>query len=188
MHPGRRARGFTLVELLIAVAIIALLSAMAIAGYIKYIHAAQSAEARVMFGQIRNGEEAYRAEMLGYLSSSSSLADYYPNATPNDTRWAWKRPSDVRYTSPTTGWAMLNVNPDGPVRYGYAVVAGVAPTPLPAPDPAFAHAPVWPTNMTAGTPWYVIAAKNQHYNTAGLPSLLITTSYDGTVYSENDDR
>jgi hypothetical protein len=84
---------------------------------------------------------------------------------------------------------MLNVNPDSPVRYGYAVVAGVAPTPLATPDPGFATPPIWPSNLPSGTPWFVAEAKNQHFYPApGPASLMITTSYDGTVYSENDDR
>jgi type IV pilus assembly protein PilA len=182
-------RGFTLVELLLVMAMLAVLTAVAIVGFRKYVHNAQGAEARVVMGLIRDGEESYRVEMLKYLTCSTSLTDYYPNATPNDSRWAWRRPTDTRYESATTGWVMLGVNPDYPVRYGYAVVAGTAPTPLPAPDPAFAKPPVWPSNLTSGTPWFVVAAKNQHFNPApGLPSLMITTSYDGTVYSENDDR
>ena len=50
---------------------------------------------------IRNGEEAYRVETLQYLSVSTSLVDYYPNATPtNDSRWVWERSTDTRYYDP----------------------------------------------------------------------------------------
>jgi type IV pilus assembly protein PilA len=173
---------------MLVMAMLAVLAAVAILGFRKYVHASQGAEAKVVLGMIRNGEESYRVEMLNYLTCSTSLTDYYPNTQPDDSRWMWKRPTDIRYNSPTTGWAMLNVNPDGPVRYGYAVVAGTAPTPLPAPDSAFAKPPVWGT-LKAGTPWFVAAARNEHYNNPGQPpSVMITTSYDGTVYSENDTR
>ncbi len=139
-------------------------------------------------GLIRDGEEGYRVEMLNYLSCSSSLVDYYPNTNPDDSRWMWRRPTDTRYTDPNKGWAMLNVNPDGPVRYGYAVVAGTAPTPLPNPDPAFTTPPLWGT-LPSGRPWFVVEAKNQHfYKVPGPPSLLIATSYDGKPYVENEDR
>ncbi len=183
-------RGFTLVELMMVLAIVMVLlnrGHRRVPG--KYIHAAQSAEAKTVLGQIRSGEEAYRVEMLNYLSCSTSLVDYYPNAAPDDSRWVWKRSTDGRYSSATTGWAMLNVNPDGPVRYGYAVMAGVSPAPLASPDPSFAHPPIWPSNLPSGTPWFVAGARNQHFNgAAGPPSLLVTTSYDGTIYSENDER
>jgi type IV pilus assembly protein PilA len=186
--PRSPQRGFTLIELLITIAIIAVLSGIAIVMYRKYIHAAQSAEAKTTFGLIRNGEEAYRAEMLGYLSCSGSLTDYYPNASPDDSRWVWERPNDTRYNNTTNGWQMLNVHPDAPVRYGYAVVAGVAPGALPTPDPLMVSPPVWPSAMQAGQPWYVIMARNQHFQNDNnwLPHLLVTTSYDASIYAENE--
>jgi len=185
----RPARGYTLIELLIVVAMIAVMASVAVLSFRKYVHAAQSSEAKVVMGLIRNGEESYRAEMLNYCSCSSSSTDYYPNANPDDSRWMWKRPSDARYSDPNHGWAMLNVNPDGPVRYGYVVMAGVGPSPLPAPDPAFTRPPIFGT-QPSGRPWFVVEARNQHYNNMvpGPPSLLIATSYDGIPYSENEDR
>jgi len=190
MPPRRRPprspqRGFTLIELLITIAIIAVLAGIAIAMYRKYLHAAQSSEAKVVIGQIRNGEEAYRAETLNYLSCSGSLTDYYPNVVPDDSRWVWERSTDTRYTNNVSGWNMLGVHPDAPVRYGYAVVAGTAPSALPAPDPLMVNPPVW-SSLAAGTPWYVVTARNQHFGNNDLPHLLITTSYDATIYSENE--
>jgi type IV pilus assembly protein PilA len=173
-------------ELLIAIAIISTMSAIGIAMFKKYVHAAQSGEARTVIGQIRAGEESYKSEMLQYLSCSASLTDYYPNTTPNDSRWSWVRPSDARYANGTTGWQMLNVNPDGPVRFGYAAVAGLGPTPPPNPDPSFVRPPILYTTAN-GVPWFVVAARNQHVSTWG-PSLAITTSYDGTLYFEGDSE
>ncbi len=189
MHPRRHGlrslRGFTLFELLIVCAIIAVLAAIGTLGYQRYIHQAQSSEAKLVLDQIRAGEEQYRAEMLSYLSCSSSMTDYYPNATPNDSRWVWQRPSDSRYASATTGWVMLNVNPDAPVRYGYVVVAGLAPGGFPALDPSFQSPPTWPTNLAAGTPWFVAAARNMHVSSM-KPSLAMTSSMDGKIYSEGE--
>jgi type IV pilus assembly protein PilA len=184
-----RPRGFTLTELLITVAIMATLAALALVGFRKYIHASQSTEARVVLGQIRSGEEAYRSEMLSYLSCSGSMTDYYPNPNPtDDSRWVWQRPNDARFYfqagPPPTGWQLLNVTPDAPVRYGYAVVAGVGPNALPTPDPGFAHPPTL-TTTKPGMPWFVAGARNKHINTFG-PSLAITVSYDPTVYWEGE--
>ncbi len=192
MHLHRRrqsfgARGFTMLELLIVVAIVGMLAALAVAGYVRYIHHAQSTEARITLGQIRSGEESYRADMLGYLAPSSSMIDYYPNAAPDDSRTVWERPLDPRYNNNNNGWAMLNVHPDAPVRYGYAVFAGIAPASPPPLDPSFLHPPAWATTLTAGTPWFEVAARNSHQ--AGVPpSVLVAASYDGTIYSENDDN
>ena len=178
------SRGFTLVELLIVVAIVGTLAALAILGYRRYLSSAQSAEARAVMGQIRAGEEQYRAETLAYLGCSTSLSDYYPNATPDDSRWSWKRSTDTRYNNSTNGWAMLNVNPDGPVRYGYAVVANVGPNAPPALDSDWKSPPIFPT-PASGVPWYVVEARNVHVAGA-KPNLLLTSSFDGTILSYGD--
>jgi type IV pilus assembly protein PilA len=178
----RSARGFTLVELLIVVAMVAVLSAIAILGYRRYVHSAQSAEARVVMGLIRNGEESYRQDTNSYLSCSATLSTYYPNISPDDTRWVWEQSSDQRYT---TCWRMLGVHPDAPVRYGYAVMGGAFPTAPGQLDGAFKTPPAWPTGFASGTLWYVIAAKNVHQANMGS-SLAVTTSWDATVYTEGD--
>jgi type IV pilus assembly protein PilA len=182
-----RSRGFTLVELMIVVAIMGILAAMAVAGYLKYIHNAQSSEAVMVMGQIRNGEESYRAETLNYLAPSLSLASYYPNANPDDSRMAWVQPLDARYNNTVNGWAMLNVHPDAPVRYGYAVVTGIAPAMPGGYDPAFTSPPVAAGAPPVGTPWFAVAARNSHNPTAP-PSLLTCSSLDATIHSENDDN
>jgi len=184
-HGLRSLRGFTLVELMIVISIVAVLCALGMVGYQRYIHQAQTSEAKMVLGQIRSGEEQYRAETLTYLSCSSSLTDFYPNASPDDSRWVWLRSTDSRYNDPNHGWAMLNVNPDAPVRFGYAVVAGVSPGSFPSPDPSFKTPPAWPTGLAPQTPWFVASAKNVHVSSM-KPSVAMTTSYDGTVYSEND--
>jgi type IV pilus assembly protein PilA len=201
MHPSRRStrsealgthrsrsRGFTMMELLVVMAMVAVLATVATLSFRSFIHASQASEAKAVLGQIRNGEEAYKVEMLQYLSVSGSMTDYYPNLNPNDKRWAWNRPGDSRFYSagpPITGWQLLNVNPDGPVRFGYVVMAGVCPGALPPPDPSFSHAPsLGCGSIPNGTPWFVAGARNEHVNATFKPSLMLTTSYDGTIYAE----
>jgi type IV pilus assembly protein PilA len=175
-------RGFTLVELMIAVAMIGVLSALALMGYRKYIHSAQSNEARAVIGMIRGGQEAYKAEFLVYLApyqSALALGSYYPNKTPNDARTAWNT-TDARYTDPTSGWGLLNVSPDGPVRFGYACVAGLGGA-MPAPT-ALTPAPTMPT-ISAGVPWYVIQAVNDH-NANGIYAVFASVSTSGEIMSQ----
>jgi type IV pilus assembly protein PilA len=180
--PRRTTRGFTLIELLIVVAIVGVLSAVAILGYRRYVNSAQSAEARVVLGLIRAGEESYRQDTNSYLTCSGTLATYYPNISPNDTRWVWENSTDTRYTG---CWQMLGVHPDAPVRYGYAVMGGAFPTGPGQLDGAFKTPPIWPTGFATGTLWYVAAAKNVHQNNMGV-SLAVTTSWDSRVYAEGD--
>jgi type IV pilus assembly protein PilA len=179
----RSQRGFTLVELLITVAIIGVLAALALAGYQRYLNTAQTGEVKVVFGEIRKGEESVRVDLLRYISCSTSLQDYYPNSTPNNTRWSWVQ-NDTRYTDPNTGWALLHVHTDGPVRFGYAVRAGVAPNPYPALGPGFNNPPTLGT-VADGTPWFVAQARNQRLATKP-PQMAMMTSFDNVIYTEGE--
>jgi type IV pilus assembly protein PilA len=180
-------RGYTLAELMIVVAMIGVMAALAIAGYKKYVNAAQSSEAKAMIQGIRAGEESYKSDMLVYLGCSTSLVDYYPSdptANQNDKKWAWVRPNDVKYNNTTNGWQLLNVQADAPVRFGYAVVAGVGATAPPALD--FVKPPTgWPPAVNAGIPWYTVQAVNKR-STASPKVLFMSWSGSGEIYSENE--
>jgi type IV pilus assembly protein PilA len=179
-----RPRGFTLIELLIAVAMIGVLAAIGLVGYRRFIYASQSSEAKAVIGMIRGGEEAYKAEMLVYLSPSASMTDYYPNKTPNDSRMNWIQPGDARFTNPATGWALLNVATDAPVRFGYAAVAGIG-SPM-QPPTAMAKPPAMPA-LAAGVPWYSIQAINDHDNN-GKFAVFFSGSTSGEILSENEQE
>ena len=173
---------------MIVVAMIGVMAALAIVGYRKYLNSAQASEAKAMIQGIRAGEESYKSEMLVYLNVSGTLTNYYPNnptVTQNDKKWAWIQSTDSRYNNSTNGWQLLNVAADGPVRFGYAVVAGVAPTPPPTPV-GFASPPVWPT-INPGIPWYVVQAANQR-SPGSKVVLFISSSLNGEIYGENDDQ
>jgi prepilin-type N-terminal cleavage/methylation domain-containing protein len=61
-------RGFTLIELMIVVAIIGVLAVVAGTAYRKYMDSGRTAEAMSMLGEIRAKEEAYRAEFSAYTN------------------------------------------------------------------------------------------------------------------------
>jgi type IV pilus assembly protein PilA len=175
-RPG--ARGFTLTEMLITVAMIAVLSAMALVSYRRYINLAQAAEAKMMIQAIRGGQETYKSEMLQYLNVSSSIATYYPNVAPNDTRWSWVYPPHTDYPN----WMLLNLNPDGPVRFGYACVSGLGGN-ITAPSD-FTTPPTMPGTLASGVPWYSIQAFNQR-NATRPPELYAAVSIDNIIVSQN---
>jgi len=67
-------KGFTLIELMIVVAIIGILSAIAIPNFVNFRYKAKTSEAKANLGAIRSCEEAYKAEMETYLVCNATPA------------------------------------------------------------------------------------------------------------------
>lgn len=102
----KNQKGFTLIELMIVVAIIGILAAIAIPNFRNYQMKAKTAEASANLGNIKTAQEAYLAENDVYLVCAAN-----PAAIP---------------VTPTAfvaggGFASIGFSPSGPVRYQYAV-------------------------------------------------------------------
>lgn len=149
-----RARGVTLIELVIVVAMVGVLAALATVGYRRYISSAKTGEATQMLGNIKAAQEAFKAETFRYLDVSPDLETFYPqdDREIGTDKYAWEggKPSSVG-----TNFQTLGVNSTGPVLFGYACVAGGASAGLPSLPLGFTT-PVWPD---PGGPWYVAVAK-----------------------------
>jgi len=106
----RKSKGFTLIELMIVVAIIAILAAIAIPQYKKFQLKAKTSEAKTNLGAIRTAEEAYAAENDKYV-----FCAWTPSNAPTAAGQSWVTGAGHK------GFVSIGFAPAGTPRYIYCV-------------------------------------------------------------------
>jgi prepilin-type N-terminal cleavage/methylation domain-containing protein len=161
--------GFTLIELMITVAIIGVLAILAGIGFSSYIRSSKTAEASAMIGAIKTAQETYRSDKLQYFNINSIGSaggtmngaypnDYSPRAATGgvgyDQKVAWIPTGGC--TGACLGFRRLGVVADSYVYYTYTVAAGLADgTPRNCAPPGGAPSIAC---STGNDPWYFISA------------------------------
>ena len=187
-----RVHGFTLIELMISVAIVAILGAVAIPSYVSYVRRSYVSEANSGISAIKSAEESYMQANSCYVSATrhpvaiNTAQGGKVNWNPAPAASAWlKAPMDVR--------------PDRQVRFNYEVYAsnnfdnaassGCGTT--------FARAGVdtiaCATNIVANiipvsifpTNWYIVVARSD-MDGDGVMMSLISAIDDTTIITCND--
>lgn len=84
----RHQRGFTLIELMITVAIVAILAAIALPSYQRYVWKSRRTEAMIAMQQVQNGVEKFLLTKNAYPGSVTELDTVVPTGlTLNGSSW-----------------------------------------------------------------------------------------------------
>jgi type IV pilus assembly protein PilA len=105
-----RRGGFTLIELMIVVAIIGILAAIAIPNFLRFQLKAKSSEGKTNLAAIRTAEESYFAEYGAYVS-----ADPSPATIDNNSK------TEFSHAVAGLGFVVVGWAPEGDVFFNYAV-------------------------------------------------------------------
>jgi type IV pilus assembly protein PilA len=142
MKSLRNSKGFTLIELMIVVAIIGILAAIAIPNFIQYQMRSRTSEAKTNLAAIKTANLAFQAENRCFWSSTANVPVAVPN---NGALVAWP-PAEAATTAAlkcfdnagvatiATGFfGDIGFVPAGAVRYQYRLGATTAATVVPGP-------------------------------------------------------
>jgi type IV pilus assembly protein PilA len=140
-----KIKGFTLIELMIVVAIIGILAAIAIPNFIRYQLKSKTTEAKTVLGGVKTSQESFRAEIDNYANVST----IQPSSLPGTVKADWGS-SPTAYTCPTAcdreapgscnSFDCIGYSPSGQVYYRYVSPHRQADTTLTAEFAAGAQA------------------------------------------------
>ena len=127
-------KGFTLIGLMIVVAIIGILAAIAIPNFLTYQMKSRTSEAKVNLGAIKTSEIAFQGERGCFIGITASTVTLGTTAVP----WAGgalsASPRCAGTDATTMGtFADIGFGPAGAVRYQYSALGTAAATAPPAP-------------------------------------------------------
>ncbi len=117
MKIHNRRGGFTLIELMIVVAIIGILAAIAIPNFLKFQLKAKTSEGKTNLAAIRTAEESVFAEFGAYVSANAS-----PATSTTSVKQAF-----VNVDGTNQGFDLIGWSPEGRVYFTYGVaISGTA--------------------------------------------------------------
>jgi type IV pilus assembly protein PilA len=173
-------RGWTLVEVMVVVAMVGVLSALAIVGYRRWVAAAQIGETKDLLNGITLAQETYNRDTSGYLSCSDDFGDIYP-MTPNSRKHQFHNAAHPKASC----WRLLMTGTDATTLMAFVAIAGDIGDPW----------PTFPLDMDKATidvappadrPWYIVSAIGDT-DEDGVHAYFLTHSLQpGEIHMENE--
>lgn len=169
-------RGFTLIELMVTVAVIGVLAAIAYQNFSGVARKTRGSEVNAVFAELRQRQEEYHLANGVYLSTGSTENDLFP-ATPSRT-------AQNVGTLPAS-WISLKVRlANAKLHCGYVVMAGAAGSGA----GIGAKATEFGMPATPTTDWYYLLARCNLAGSSAVDSFYFSWSGDTAVKKQNEGR
>jgi type IV pilus assembly protein PilA len=115
----KKQQGFTLIELMIVVAIIGILAAIAIPNFLKFQLRSKASEGKINLAGIRTAQESYFAEVGSYSSWTQ-----VPSTLPGQNKAAFGVTCPSLPVAGDPGFCFIGWQPEGDMYFQYAVTVG----------------------------------------------------------------
>jgi type IV pilus assembly protein PilA len=177
----RKSRGFTLIELMVVVAIVGVLSTLAVVGYRKMVNSSHVSEGSHMVQAIRLAQETFRAETGRYQNVGWATLCPFASATPPTRQ---KMNWNPGCNGGNTTWNTLPVRSDGPVMFGYGTISGQQGQAQPA--IAFQGEDYVAAVGNAPNDWFVIGAAADIDGATARNTVILGSSFTNELSIRND--
>jgi prepilin-type N-terminal cleavage/methylation domain-containing protein len=170
----RRDGGFTLIELMVVVAIVAVLATIAIPSFFGESSKAKAeSEVASVFAELGVRQQQYHTENGVYLSTSAAETTMWPT-TPN-------RKGQTIQPLPATWLALKVLPPDQTVYCSYVAIAGVAGGTAGTVATSFGF-------VVPNANWYYLIARCNMDGNSATDGYFFTSSVDTTIRKRNTSK
>src|SRR6185312_7529779 len=114
-----KQKGFTLIELMIVVAIIGILAAVAIPAFMDYMKKSKKTEASLQLNKIAKNDKVYFITNAGFVAANGAAK---PSTTPVSCKYTTV---DSTWAA-DSGWAALDFQIDEPNLFKYSYTGGAS--------------------------------------------------------------